>query len=50
MLEKLSEMGLGKGRLAVVANGGAMSTPELLNVMGKELMEGLTVIIANWGG
>ena len=50
VLEKLTEMGLGKGRLAVVANGGAMSAPELLNVMGKELMEGLMVIIANWGG
>ena len=50
VLEKLSEMGLGKARLAVVANGGAMAAPELLNVVGKELMEGLMVVIANWGG
>jgi branched-chain amino acid transport system substrate-binding protein len=50
VLEKLSEMGLGKGRLAVVANGGALGAPELLNVVGKDLMEGVMVIIANWGG
>ncbi len=50
VLEKLSEMGLGRGRLAVVANGGALSAPELLNVVGKDLMEGVMVIIANWGG
>jgi branched-chain amino acid transport system substrate-binding protein len=50
VLEKLSEMGLGKGRLAVIANGGHMGAPELLNVVGKDLMEGVMVIIANWGG
>lgn len=50
VLEKLNEMGLGKGRLAVVANGGAMGAPELLDVVGKDLMEGVMVIIANWGG
>lgn len=50
VLEKLSEMGLGKGRVAVVGNGGNMGTPELLNVLGKDLLEGVMVIIANWGG
>ena len=50
ILEKLSEMGLGKGRIAVVTNGGHMGAPELLNVVGKDLMEGVMVIIANWGG
>jgi branched-chain amino acid transport system substrate-binding protein len=50
VLEKLSEMGLGKGRIAVIANGGHMGAPELLNVVGKDLMEGVMVIIANWGG
>jgi branched-chain amino acid transport system substrate-binding protein len=34
----------------VVANGGALGAPELLNVVGKDLMEGVMVIIANWGG
>ena len=50
ILEKLNEMGLGKGRLAVISNGGHMGAPELLNVVGKDLMEGVMVIIANWGG
>ena len=50
ILEKLNEMGLGKGRVAVVTNGGHMGAPELLNVVGKDLMEGVMVIIANWGG
>ena len=50
ILEKLNEMGMGKGRVAVVTNGGHMGAPELLNVVGKDLLEGVMVIIANWGG
>jgi branched-chain amino acid transport system substrate-binding protein len=50
ILEKLNELGLGKGRVAVITNGGHMGAPELLNVVGKDLMEGVMVIIANWGG
>ena len=50
VLEKLNEMGLGKGRMPVITNGGHMGAPELLKVVGKDLMEGVMVIIANWGG
>ncbi len=50
ILEKLNEMGLGKGRVPVITNGGHMGAPELLNVTGKDLLEGVMVIIANWGG
>ena len=50
ILEKLNEMGLGQGRLAVIGNGGHMGAPELLNVVGKDLLQGVMVIIANWGG
>jgi len=50
ILEKLNEMGLGKGRIPVITNGGHMGAPELLNVVGKDLMEGVMVVIANWGG
>ena len=50
VLEKLNEMGLGKGRIPVLTNGGAMGAPELLNVLGKDLLEGVMVAIANWGG
>jgi len=50
ILEKLSEMGLGKGRVPVITNGGPMGAPEMLKLTGKELLEGVMVIIANWGG
>jgi len=50
ILEKLNEMGLGQGRVAVISNGGHMGAPELLNVVGKDLLQGVMVIIANWGG
>ncbi len=49
VLEKLSEMGLGRGRLPVVSNGSQMGAPELLKLVGKELMEGVMTIVANWG-
>jgi branched-chain amino acid transport system substrate-binding protein len=50
ILEKLNEMGLGKGRLPVITNGGPMGAPEMLKLVGKDLLEGVMVIIANWGG
>ena len=50
VLEKLNEVGLGKGRLPVLTNGGHMGAPELLNAVGKDLLEGVMVAIANWGG
>jgi branched-chain amino acid transport system substrate-binding protein len=48
-LEKLNEFGLGKGRVPVVSNGAHMGAPDLLNTVGKELMEGVMAIVANWG-
>jgi branched-chain amino acid transport system substrate-binding protein len=50
VVEKLNEMGLGKGRLAVLGNGGHMGAPELSQVVGKDLLEGVMGVIANWGG
>jgi branched-chain amino acid transport system substrate-binding protein len=50
VLEKLNEMGLGRGRMPVVGNGGHMGAPELLNVVGKDLLEGVMGAVANWGG
>ncbi len=50
LLEKMSEMRIGKGAIPVVTNGGHMGAPELLKVMSKETLEGVMVIIANWGG
>lgn len=50
ILEKLNEMGLGKGRLPILTNGGHMGAPELLKAVGKDQLEGVMVAIANWGG
>ena len=49
-LEKINEVGLGKGRLPIVANSGAIGAPELLTIMGKDTLEGVLNITANWGG
>jgi branched-chain amino acid transport system substrate-binding protein len=49
VLEKLAEMGLGRGRIPVVSNGAHMGAPDLVNVMGKELLEGVMTTVANWG-
>jgi branched-chain amino acid transport system substrate-binding protein len=48
-LEKLTEIGLGRGRLPVVANGGPMGSPDLLRLLGKDLLEGMMFIVAGWG-
>ena len=50
VVEKLNEMGLGKGRLPVLGNGGHMGAPELARVVGKDLLEGVMGALANWGG
>lgn len=50
ILEKMNEMGVGKGRIPVLANGGPMGMPELLKLMNKETLEGLMVISGNWAG
>jgi len=49
VLEKLTEMGLGRGRVPVISNGAHIGAPDLLNVMGKHLLEGVMTIVANWG-
>jgi len=48
VLEKMNEMGLGRGRIPMIGNGAPMGAPEMLQVVGKELMEGVLIIIANW--
>lgn len=48
-LEKLNEIGLGRGRLPIVSNGGPMGSPDLLRLMGPDLLEGLMFIVAGWG-
>ena len=48
LLEKLNEFGLGRGRLPVISNGAHIAAPELLNALGKEMLEGVMTVVANW--
>ena len=48
ILEKMSEFGLGKGKLPLVSNGAPLGTPEILKLLGKDLLEGMIFSIANW--
>jgi len=50
ILEKMSEMGMGRGRIPILGNGGHFGLPELLSVTGKEQLEGVMVAMANWTG
>ena len=50
LLEKMNEFGLGRGRLPTISNGAPLGTPEILKLLGKDLLEGLIFSIANWPG
>ncbi len=50
MLDKMSEFGLGHGKVPTFGAGGAMSAAEMLGIVGKDQLEGLMVIVANFGG
>ena len=47
-LEKLHEFGMGRGRLPVISNGAHIAAPDMLKNMGKDLLEGVMTIVANW--
>ena len=48
VLEKLDEFKLGKGKMPLVGNGAPFGSPELLNTIGPELLEGMLFSVANW--
>lgn len=50
LLDKFAEYKLGGDRLPKVGNGGALGAPELGDVVGKDILQGLMGIVANWGG
>ena len=50
VIEKMNEMGMGRGRVPMLGNGGHMGAPELLQVVGKQQMEGVMAAMANWSG
>jgi len=50
LLDKFNEFGLGGARLPKIGNGGNMGAPELGAVVGKDVIQGMMAIVANWGG
>jgi branched-chain amino acid transport system substrate-binding protein len=48
VLQKLKEFGLTRDRVPVIGNGAHLGSPDLLNTVGKDLLEGMMVIVANW--
>jgi branched-chain amino acid transport system substrate-binding protein len=48
VLEKLDEFKLAKGKMPLVGNGAPFGSPELLNTIGPELLEGMLFSVANW--
>ena len=48
-LEKMHEFGLGRGRIPVISNGAHIAAPDMLKNLGKDLLEGVMTIVANWG-
>jgi branched-chain amino acid transport system substrate-binding protein len=47
-LEKMHELGLGRGRIPVVSNGAHIAAPDMLKNMSKDLLEGVMTIVGNW--
>jgi branched-chain amino acid transport system substrate-binding protein len=47
-VEKMSEMGLGKGRIPVISNGAHIGGPDMLKNSSKEILEGLMTVVGNW--
>jgi len=50
VIEKMAEMGLGKGKIPVIGNGAHWGAPELLKIAGKDVLEGVMITLANWAG
>ncbi len=49
LLEKLTEFNLGRNRLPVVAIGSQAGAPDLKTLLGNDLLEGMLVVVLNWG-
>jgi len=50
LVDKFSELGMGRGKMPLIGNGGHWATPELLKIAGKENLEGMIIGLANWPG
>jgi branched-chain amino acid transport system substrate-binding protein len=47
LVEKLNEFGLGRGRVPVISNGAHIVQPEMLNALGKDMVEGIMTVVGN---
>src|ERR1044072_754142 len=47
-VEKMSEMGLGKGRVPTISNGAHIAAPDMLKNSTKEIIEGVMTVVGNW--
>ncbi len=50
LLDKMNEYGMGHGKLPTFGSGGAAVAPELLDLVGKDELDGLMSMVANWAG
>lgn len=50
LLDKMSEYGLGHGRIPSFGSGASVVSSEMLEVVGKDELEGFMSIVGNWGG
>ncbi|HEY4253247.1 MAG TPA: ABC transporter substrate-binding protein [Roseomonas sp.] len=50
LMDKFAEYRLGGDRLPKIGGGGALGAPELGEVVGHDIIQGLMGIVANWGG
>jgi branched-chain amino acid transport system substrate-binding protein len=50
LLDKFSEYGLGADMLPKLGGGGHWGAPEMLQVVGRDILQGSMSIMGNWGG
>jgi branched-chain amino acid transport system substrate-binding protein len=48
LVQKFAELGIGPDKLPIVGNGAHFGTPELLKVVGADVLEGTMITVANW--
>ncbi len=48
VLDKMTELGLGRGRVPIIGQGTHLGSPEMLQVVGAQTLEGLMFVCGNW--
>lgn len=49
LIQKVNEFGLGGGRMPIIGSGAHLGTPDLLENLSPELLEGVMTVVGNWG-